>query len=67
MPSPTGASLACQEPPKVAPDRQGYLQASKTLDAYNSETRAARANLRPDLDSLFLPLVSVSLWSVSSL
>ncbi len=25
--NPTEASLACQEPPLVAPERQGYLQA----------------------------------------
>jgi len=29
------------------------MKTSLTLDAYNSETRAARANLRPDFDSLF--------------
>ena len=31
--------------------KDGLKTSLKTLNAYNYETRAARANLRPDLDS----------------
>ena len=38
--------------------KDGLKTSLKTLNAYNYETRVARANLRPDLDSpnLFFPI-----------